>query len=233
MSFCVYKHTSPNGKVYIGITSLNPIRRWNNGKGYSSQPYFFRAILKYGWDNFNHEILFSDLTKEEACQKEVELIKSYKSNGSKYGYNISSGGECSNSGSRRIGKVYFNKYKVLSLNGDKYTLLCLNCNKTFERSSGCFNKSSIIKCPFEVHRKLPKQYNYITYKNITHTVTEWSKILNIPVATLRYRQKNNLDLLNPKNNIIQCVVCGKTFKRKDKQNKYCSKECHYKGLRKT
>lgn len=26
--YCVYKHTSPSGKCYIGITRQNPIKRW-------------------------------------------------------------------------------------------------------------------------------------------------------------------------------------------------------------
>lgn len=33
--FCVYKHLFPNGKCYIGITSMSPNKRWNNGHGYS------------------------------------------------------------------------------------------------------------------------------------------------------------------------------------------------------
>ena len=32
--WCVYKHTSPSGGIYIGITKQNPIVRWNNGFGY-------------------------------------------------------------------------------------------------------------------------------------------------------------------------------------------------------
>nr|DAX47865.1 MAG TPA: intron associated endonuclease [Bacteriophage sp.] len=48
MSFIVYKHTSPSNKVYIGITKLNLIKRWQGGKGYINNTYFFRAILKYG-----------------------------------------------------------------------------------------------------------------------------------------------------------------------------------------
>ncbi len=93
MSYCVYKHTAPNGKVYIGITSKNPLVRWKNGHGYQSNLHFHNAILKYGWDNFKHEILFQDLSKEDACKKEIELIAKYKSNNSEHGYNRSSGGE--------------------------------------------------------------------------------------------------------------------------------------------
>ena len=28
--FCVYKHTTPSGKVYIGITSRKPKERWDS-----------------------------------------------------------------------------------------------------------------------------------------------------------------------------------------------------------
>ena len=92
--YTVYKHTCPNGKIYIGITKRNVEKRWLNGKGYERQPHFYNAILKYGWDNIDHEILFENLTKEEACEKEVEMIAYYKSHGRRYGYNDTIGGEC-------------------------------------------------------------------------------------------------------------------------------------------
>ena len=78
--YIVYMHTCPNGKKYIGITSQSPERRWQKGKGYAygSNPYFYNAIEKYGWDNIEHTILFRNLTKEEAEQKEIELIKEHK-----------------------------------------------------------------------------------------------------------------------------------------------------------
>lgn len=92
MNWVVYRHTSPSGKVYIGITS-DVNKRWaNNGLKYCCKnTTFCRAIRKYGWTNFKHEILFSDLTKEEACLKEIELIKQYKLLG--ISYNESNGGE--------------------------------------------------------------------------------------------------------------------------------------------
>jgi len=92
--YYVYCHISPNNKYYIGITGQKPENRWRKeGKGYQHQILFWRAIQKYGWDNFEHKILYSNLTKEEACEKEQYLITYYKSNDSKYGYNCSIGGE--------------------------------------------------------------------------------------------------------------------------------------------
>lgn len=96
--FCVYKHTSPNGKIYIGITGKNPLKRWSGGSGYKSNTHFWNAIVKYGWDNIKHEILFDCLTKEEACEIEKTLIKQYRSNETEYGYNRSTGGDCSAAG---------------------------------------------------------------------------------------------------------------------------------------
>ena len=75
-------------------TGMKPEHRWNNGKGYSSG-YFRKAIDKYGWDAFKHEILYTKLTKDEACRLEQELIAKYKTNDSEYGYNCSIGGEMS------------------------------------------------------------------------------------------------------------------------------------------
>ena len=92
-NFSVYCHTNKiNNKKYIGITSKKPEVRWNNGLGYKKQ-YFWQAIQKYGWDNFEHEILYNNLTQEEAQNKEKDLIKLYQTNNNKYGYNRSDGGE--------------------------------------------------------------------------------------------------------------------------------------------
>lgn len=98
--YCVYKHTSPSNKVYIGIT-FNPKRRWYDGNGYLhkrkdgkyNQPLFARAILKYGWDNFTHEILEDNLSKEQACELEKKYIQEYNSTNPQKGYNISFGGD--------------------------------------------------------------------------------------------------------------------------------------------
>lgn len=94
--YIVYMHVCPNGKKYIGITKQLPEKRWKGGVGYRTQEHFKRAIQKYSWKNIQHIILFTNLTKEEACKKEIELIAKYKSNNYKYGYNVSSGGDGTN-----------------------------------------------------------------------------------------------------------------------------------------
>ena len=93
-NYKVYIHIFPNNKKYIGITMNIPNYRWNNGNGYNRQKIMKNAIKKYGWENIKHKILFTNLTKEEAEQKEIELIAFYKSNQRKYGYNIENGGNC-------------------------------------------------------------------------------------------------------------------------------------------
>jgi group I intron endonuclease len=91
--YSVYKHTSPNGKVYIGITARVPEKRWNCGNGYRNNLHFWNAIQKYGWENFSHEILFSELSEQEAQEIEIRLIAECKSSEYAHGYNRSAGGE--------------------------------------------------------------------------------------------------------------------------------------------
>lgn len=94
-SYSVYIHTFPNKKVYIGITCQIPYKRWAKGKGYKCNEYLTNAIEKYGWDNVTHKILYENLSKKDAEEKEIELIKLYDSTNRNFGYNIQEGGSCS------------------------------------------------------------------------------------------------------------------------------------------
>ena len=102
MGYWVYVHTCPNGKKYVGCTTkIKPEYRWGrNGESYQYNKHFYSAILKHGWDNFEHEV-FEVENEEEMYRKEIELISFYHSNDPEYGYNNSSGGEKSSSGCRR------------------------------------------------------------------------------------------------------------------------------------
>ncbi len=91
--YVLYKHTSPDNIVYIGITSQYPYeKRWQRGRGYIYNKRFYNDIQKYGWDNFKHEILFENLTLEDANKKEIEYIAKYRSTDRRCGYNILEGG---------------------------------------------------------------------------------------------------------------------------------------------
>jgi len=110
-NYKVYMHIFPNKKVYIGITQQELNQRWKNGYGYKQCQFVWKAIEKYGWDNVKHEILYTDLTKEEAEQKEIELIAFYKSNQKEHGYNVANGGNCVGSVSEKTKKKISNAHK--------------------------------------------------------------------------------------------------------------------------
>lgn len=121
--FTVYEHLFPNGKRYFGITCKSPNARWEGGTGYDKigQPVMYNAIQKYGWNNIQHNILFEELTFEEATAKERELIAQFKTNctryGNKYGYNMTDGGEGSpgHKGGEKVSKT--NRERLLGKRG--------------------------------------------------------------------------------------------------------------------
>lgn len=98
----VYRHVFPNKKCYIGITCRDIKMRWGvSGAGYLSknlngtyhQPLMANAILKYGWDNVQHEILFEDLSHERANRLEQICILLFRTTDDRFGYNITEGGD--------------------------------------------------------------------------------------------------------------------------------------------
>ena len=95
MSYWVYIHTCKvNGKKYVGCTTrVKPEFRWGkNGEGYQTNKHFYSAILKYGWNNFQHEAW--ELTCEsEMYYAEKYLIAYYNTTDKRFGYNHSTGGE--------------------------------------------------------------------------------------------------------------------------------------------
>lgn len=106
--YTVYMHISPSDKRYIGITKQEIKRRWKNGFGYKRQEYFYNAIEKYGWDNFQHIIIAKGLDEETAKWLEIELIREWDTTNKNKGYNNSLGGEsynCSEKTKEKISKT--------------------------------------------------------------------------------------------------------------------------------
>ena len=91
--YCIYSHVNKvNGKVYIGQT-CNKDKRFYDEK-YKSCVLFYKALQKYGGlkNGFMTTILESDLTKEEADEREIFYISEYQSTNPEFGYNICDGG---------------------------------------------------------------------------------------------------------------------------------------------
>ena len=99
-------HTTPSNKVYVGITGRKPNERWQNGKGYSDNIHFSRAIKKYGWENIKHEIIADGLTREQASELEKIYIALYNCMRMKEKYSTKEGKE---EASKRSLKSWSNK----------------------------------------------------------------------------------------------------------------------------
>ena len=162
-NYSVYIHTNKiNNKKYIGLTGKQPEQRWSNGKHYNHSTHFNRAIQKYGWDNFEHEIVKTHLTAEEASELEKELIKKYDTTNMEHGYNLDSGGSRtthSNETKEKIRKA---------ITGIKRS------DKTKEklRKAAIGNKNSVGKH----HTEEARQKNREAHIGKTHTLSEEAKL---------------------------------------------------------
>lgn len=131
-NFLVYIHTTPNGKVYVGLTGREPEVRFGcNGYNYKNR-VFYNAIKKYGWDNITHEYMKGCLTKEEACDLEIKLISFYNSNNPKFGYNVTSGGE---HGSYKHTEESINKI----IKAQEIKVICITTGEIFDSATKAEN----------------------------------------------------------------------------------------------
>lgn len=97
----IYIYTSPSGKVYVGQTINEKVRKyqhkWYADNGYSG--YFYKAIRKYGFESFEYGVLYQTSSNDKKQlkilldQKESYYIRKYKANNPKFGYNLTEGGE--------------------------------------------------------------------------------------------------------------------------------------------
>lgn len=90
--YTIYAHILKlDGRAYIGQTTKElECRSGKDGIGYHLSPKFYEAIQKYGWDNFEHIILETCETEEEADLLEQKYIQEY--NSIENGFNILIGG---------------------------------------------------------------------------------------------------------------------------------------------
>lgn len=159
--YCVYIHINKiNGKVYIGQTCKGTKQRWRkNGEGYKKNVYFYKAIQKYGWDNFKHIIVYKNLTQEEANYYERFLIKKYNALNSNYGYNLREGGsnlsglDNPNYGNHKLaGENNPNAKAVLQYDLKGKLINKFKCGIDASNSLGVKNSSAISACCLGKHK---------------------------------------------------------------------------------
>lgn len=128
----LYMHINKiNNHFYIGITSLKANERFGkDGGNYKQCTYFWNAIQKYGWENFEHIIIADNLTKEQACKYEVDLIEHMKMERPNCCYNILVGGDLGRK-DVVITDEYRNKFKG-SKNPVAKSVICVETNKVFD-----------------------------------------------------------------------------------------------------
>jgi len=185
--YSIYLHRAPNGKVYVGITRQNAERRWQSGKGYNTQKLFYRAIMKYGWESFTHEILESGLTEDEACEREQFYIKKYNSNDPQYGYNATQGGDTSTNYVQPIMQYY---------NGKPVNF--------FESSVVAASELGVSASAVRQYAIGDKNYNGYTFKMLPKI-----RVYNIPEEMYEIHDENHLNVKQ----IIKEQFREKTIKR--------------------
>lgn len=86
-----------NGKLYFGQTRYTAEHRW---RGHVQQALRNRgssvlhaAIRKYGELAFELSVVFRTTSSEQLNAKEIEFIQKFRTTNSKYGYNLTTGGD--------------------------------------------------------------------------------------------------------------------------------------------
>lgn len=199
-TYCVYIHRNKiNNKVYIGITSKDPEKRWKFGYGYKNNVHFWSAIKTCKWENFEHIIFEEGLTKEDACKKEVLLIALYNAKNPEYGYNNSSGGEYPEwteksklKMAKSLKKTIREKHKVESE---------INLRDRFNKNDSLVRKC--IKCGtlFEI---IPKKRKY----NSGHKSMKQEYVSSYPKTCPDCRNEHGD---KTKNIVKVCIDCGCEF----------------------
>ena len=86
--YSIYVHTTPDGRKYVGSTSMKPYKRFQGGSNYKNCTRFNDAINFFGWNNIKHEILEIVEDKETALKREKYYTLLWRTNEPEFGYNI-------------------------------------------------------------------------------------------------------------------------------------------------
>jgi group I intron endonuclease len=224
--FTIYKATNTiNGKVYIGFDSNWPNRIKVHKSASKKQDYkFYRAIRKYGWENFEWSVIYQSKDKQHTLNEmEKYFIKEY--NSMKNGYNSTLGGDgCF--GNKHTKQTKFNlseHSKKLWKNSEYRNKTIKSLNKrpkptklTKEKQSisllKTLNKPEHIKLMSEISSNLWQDENYIKKTLDSHKKA---------VSSQEYRDK----MSDIKGKNYKCISpTGEIFHIKNLR-KFCKSKC--------
>ena len=172
--YSIYKATNKiNGKCYIGFDSNWPSRKYKHkSRSATGQQALYYAIRKYGWDNFEWEVIYQSKDANYTLNKiEPLFIEEYDSY--KNGYNMTIGGDGS------IGYKHTEEFKKF--------LSEIKKGKTYKHTEETKKKLSLLlkgkKFSEETKSKLGKEYIVI------NPCGERIKVKNLN----KFCRENNLD----------------------------------------
>jgi len=173
--YSIYKAINKhNGKIYIGFDSNWPHRK-NCHKSYhkNGNTKFYRAIKKYGWENFEWQIIYQSKDKNHTKDfMENYFICEYDS--FKNGYNSTLGGDGTFGISKKGQKFSYNHNNWVGKKHSEETKKLMSKNMKGKRphvnQSGSKNNfAKKIKTPFGIFgsiREASHQIEGYTYKMI-------------------------------------------------------------------
>lgn len=200
----IYKYTSPNGHSYIGQTINTLKERAKNiisGTGYKKCTLFWKAIEKYGWNNFKVEII-EEVKIEELNEAERNSILKFNTLAPN-GYNLTIGGDGGKTKevyvySSQNGKLleHYNSLSEASLNTGVpietiSAIMSVNCKRERRQAHNLvFSNEYFLK--YDISKLNRKSYHKIyvydksgKYLKNFNTISEASKELKIGDSSIR------------------------------------------------
>ena len=149
--YTVYQHMNlRNGKSYIGMTSQNPKKRWENGlSGYRNNQQMYNDIKNSDWNtDWKHSIIRQFKDKDEALKYEAFLIAMLGTVRNGYNTSAYASHSCKHSeeSKRKMseankGKVYAPIKAVLQFSKDGKLIAEYSSIHEAERQTGCKNQN--------------------------------------------------------------------------------------------
>lgn len=198
----IYVHINKNnGKKYIGQTKQSLNQRFRGGEGYKNSPKFYGAIKKYGWDGFEHILLFDGLTLEEANQKEEELIKKYDTTNDANGYNIAYGGDNHGVSEETMQKILIAKQRQIDRYDKSGVYIDSFDNAKIAGKKLNINPSGIYACCNDLRKSAG---NYIwKYHDCESAVQKYE---DTSLKKVKQIDRYTLEVVNKFNSIVEASV---------------------------